>query len=208
MGWQIPTWYNPSLPTGGRQQCHLHFLGTLFLWPKHPLILIPFFMLQHFPVGFMSRSSSLDLWVDLSRGWSTQNHVAQIILVCSHKLWLYFHPETTLFSFLDGCFILSSVREQHEIANTAWGTHFATHKSVCHEPSLTLKLLKTVFLTSAANINQSPVAHLFSCLLGFYISNRCFYGKLGTGAEFAILMLFLYYLLMFIWLQFLQCLCT
>lgn len=127
--------------------------------------------------------------------------MAQIILVCSHKLWLHFHPERTLFSSLDGC-ILSSVQEQHEIANTAQGTHCATHKSVCHEPSLTLKLLKTVFLTSARNINQSPVAHIFSHLLGFYISNPCFYGKLGIRAEFGILMLFLHYLLMFISLHF------
>lgn len=113
------TWYNPSLRTVGRQQCHLHFLRTLFLGAKHPLILFPFFNLHLFPVGLMSRSSSLDLRDDLSQSCSTQKHVAQIILVCSHKLWLYFHPERTLFSFLDGCCILSPVHEQHEIANTA-----------------------------------------------------------------------------------------
>lgn len=121
---------------------------------------------------------------------------------CSNKLWLYSHPERTLFSFLDGRCVLSSVPEQYEIANTAQGTHFATHKSLCHEPCLTLKLFKTIFLTSARNINQSPVAHIFSCLLRFYISNLCFYGKLGIGAELGILMLFLCYLLMFLWQPF------
>lgn len=139
------TWCNPLLTTGKCQQCHLHFLVTLFLGIKHVPPSITFFMMHLFLVGFMSRSSSLDLWGDLSQSCSTQKNVAQIIQVCTHKLWLYFHPERTLFSFLDGYCVLSSVWEQHEIAHPAQGTSFASHKSVFHEASLTLKLLKTVF---------------------------------------------------------------